>query len=221
MSQPSEQAIARALLKRHGQTFAQELEIKVERNSPSALFRLLCASLLFSARIRATVAVAAARALADRGWTTPEKMINASWEERAKTLNQAGYARYDERTSTMLAETAHMILEKYAGDLRRLREAAGYQPKQERKLLKQFKGIGDVGADIFFREVQVAWDELFPFADRRALEGAQQLGLPDETETLLQLAGEEDFPRLVAALVRLRLEGDADDVLAEVRQSEE
>jgi hypothetical protein len=78
-----------------------------------------------------------------------------------------------------------------------------------------------VGVDIFFREVQVAWDELFPFADRRALETAQQVGLPDDTEALVQLVGEEDFPRLVAALIRLRLENDADELLVEARQLEE
>jgi hypothetical protein len=31
-----------------------------------------------------------------------------------------------------------------------------------------------VGAVIFFREARVAWEELFPFADRRVLEGAKR-----------------------------------------------
>lgn len=213
MAKPSEKGIVRALLERHGRTFAEEIGISVEKNTPSPLFRLLCASLLFSTRISARIAVRAAKALADQGWTTPKKMAGSTWEERARTLNEAGYARYDERTSTMLGETAEMLLDRYGGDLRNLREEAGREPDEERKLLEQFKGIGDVGVDVFFREAQVAWDELFPFVDRRALQGAKNLGLEDEPGSLARLVGDHDFPRLVAALVRVELEGDHDEVL--------
>ena len=40
------------------------------------------------------------------------------------------------------------------------------------------------GADIFCREAQIAWDELFPFADQRALEAAGRLGLEVDPEKL-------------------------------------
>jgi hypothetical protein len=50
--------------------------------------------------------------------------------------------------------------------------------------LKEFKGLGDVGVDIFFREVQVAWQELRPFADRRTLDAAGRLGLPKDAGKL-------------------------------------
>ncbi len=215
MARPSEREIVRALLKRHGRTFAEEIGIAVEKNTPSPLFRLLCASLLFSTRISAKIAVRAAKALSDQGWTTPQKMAGSTWEERARTLNEAGYARYDERTSTALGETAEMLLDRYGGDLRNLREEADHEPGEERRLLKRFKGIGDVGVDIFFREAQAAWDELFPFADRRALQGAKNLGLEDDPSSLARLVGDHDFPRLVAALVRVELEGDHDEVLEE------
>jgi endonuclease III len=219
VAKPSEQEIARALLRRHGRTFADELGIPVEKNTPSPLFRLLCASLLFSARIGANIALRAARALTEQGWTTPEKMAASTWEERARTLNEAGYARYDERTSTMLGETAEALLERYGGDLRRLREEAGRDPDEERRLLKEFKGIGDVGVDVFFREAQVSWNELFPFADRRALEEAGKLGLREDAGSLLRLVADEDFPQLVATLVRVRLEGDREEILEEARGS--
>lgn len=215
MARPSEKEIAEALLERYGHTFAQELGIAVEKNTPSPLFRLLCASLLFSARISARIAIEAARALSDKGWTTPQKMASPSWEERARTLNEAGYARYDERTATMLGETAEALLDRYRGDLRKLREEAGRDPGEERRLLKEFKGIGDVGVDIFFREAQVAWEELFPFADRRALQGAKDLGLAEDPSSLARLVRKRDYPRFVAALVRVRLEGDHDEVLKE------
>lgn len=217
MAKPSERDVVRALLEQHGRTFAREIGIPVEKGTPSPLFRLLCASLLFSTRIGAGIAVRAAKALARAGWTTPEKMADASWEERARTLNESGYARYDERTSTMLGDTSRMLLERYGGDLRRLREEAGRNPRKERELLKEFKGIGDVGADIFFREAQAAWEELHPFADGRALREAAKLGLPEDAGALSRLVGREDYPRLVAALVRVGLEGDHDEVLEAAR----
>ena len=213
MAKPSEDQIVKALLERHGQTYATELGLDLERNTPSVLYRWLCAATLLSARISADAAVQAAQALAEQGWTTAQKMAEATWEQRTRTLNRAGYARYDESTSRMLGDTAGMLLDKYGGDLRKLREAAERDPARERALLKECKGIGEVGADIFCREAQIAWDELFPFADRRALEAAGRLGLEDDAGKLARRVSRKDYPRLLAALVRTGLAKDFDDVL--------
>jgi len=151
-----------ALLERHGRTFADELRIDVRKETPTELFRLLCASVLMSARISSEIATRAARNLARRGWRSPKKLTQSTWEQRVDALNDAGYTRYQERTATMLGDMTEHLLERWGGDLRRLREQAEREPSRERRLLKEFKGMGDVGIDIFFREVQVAWDELFP-----------------------------------------------------------
>jgi endonuclease III len=213
MAESSNDRIVAALLERHGQTYAAELGIDLANGTPSVLYRWLCAATLLSARIGAGIAIAAARALAAQGWTTAEKMAAASWEDRTRTLNQAGYARYDESTSRMLGETASMLLEKYGGDVRKLRAAADRAPERERALLKECKGIGEVGADIFCREAQLAWDELYPFADRRALEAARRLGLEDDAARLARRVARNEFPRLVAALVRTSLAKDVEGVL--------
>jgi len=189
----------------------------VEQNTSSALFQLLCASLLFSARIQVGIAVRAAQALVEQGWTTPQKMAASSWGERTRTLNEAGYARYDGITSEMLGATTQWLLERYEGDLCNLREEAEREPDRERQLLKEFKGIGDVGVDIFFREIQVVWEELFPFVDQRALEGAKKLGLNEDPEALVQLVDESDFARFVTGLVRVELQEDYDEVLDEAQ----
>ena len=110
-------------------------------------------------------------------------MAAATWEQRTRTLNQAGYARYDESTSRMLGDTAEMLLDRYGATAPAAR-CRGRDPGRERTLLKECKGIGDVGADIFCREVQVAWSELFPFADRRALEAARRFGLEGDADSL-------------------------------------
>lgn len=217
MSGPSSDEIVKTLLEAHGTTYAEELGIDLSPGTPSALFRWLTASILLSARISADLAMRGAKALSDHGWTTVEKMAGATWEERVRVLNESGYARYDESTSRMLGDTCAMLLDEYGGDLRKLREAAARDPAEERKLLKACKGLGDVGVDIFFREVQTTWDELFPFADRRALETAEQLGLEADAAALSKRVSREAYPRLIAALTRTRLSKDADQVLEQAR----
>jgi hypothetical protein len=217
MARPARKQIVGALLERHGKTYAAELRIDLDKATPSVLFRWLCASILLSARISAGVAMKAARALTAEGWTTAEKMAAATWEQRTRTLNKAGYARYDESTSRMLGDTASMLVERYGGDLRKLRDAAGREIDRERSLLKECKGLGDVGVSIFFREVQLAWDELYPFADRRALDAARRLGLGSDAKALAKQVSRQEFPRLVAALVRAGLAKDLDNVLQAAR----
>jgi hypothetical protein len=133
-------------------------------------------------------------------------MGESTWEERVKVLNENGYARYDERTARMLQDVADHVEGTYRGDLRRLREAAGHDPGEERKRLKAIKGLGDVGVDIFFREVQGVWQEIHPFADKLALRAAERHDLGKDAAGLARLVPREDFPRLVAALTRDELE---------------
>jgi endonuclease III len=214
----SKKAKTKALLDNYGTTYSQELGINIQRETPSQLFQLLCASILFSKRISSDTAVNASKAMKRKGWTTPKKLADSTWAECTKTLNRAGYARYDESTSTMLHETAEMVLDRYSGDLRKLRERAHHNPAEERKLLKQFKGIGDTGVDIFFREAQSVWPELAPFADRRALSTAEQLGLGKDVKDLTKLVNRSQFPQLVSGLTRVRLSKDIDKVQAATKR---
>lgn len=204
-----------AVLDKYGQTFCSELAIPIERNTPAPLFRWLCAATLMSARISTEAATNAARALSEAGWTTPRKMADSTWSERTRVLNRSGYARYDESTSRMLGESCDFLISRYHGDLRRLREAAGRDTAAQRRLIKEFKGIGETGADIFFRELQAVWHEHYPFADKRALKAARRLGLGEDAKTLASLTDRKDFPRLVTALVRLDLANDYDRVESE------
>jgi hypothetical protein len=212
---PSQRAIVKSLLDRHGQTFAAELGVDAAKNTPSPLFRLLCFALLTSTPISAELAMKGAQALAGQGWTTAKRMHDATWRARTDTLNAAGYARYDESTSRMLGGMAQTLLDEYGGDLRKLRKKAGEDPKRERHLLKEFKGLGDVGVDIFMREVQAGWDELYPFADKLALKASRKLELGDDADTLEKYVEKEAFPRLVAALVRTHLAKDYEGVLGD------
>lgn len=210
---PAMRSVVRAVLDQRGKTYAEEAGIHLEKNTPAVLFQHLYMSLLLSARISAANALEATRALIGAGLTTPQKMARATWQDRVDVITWHGYKRYDERTSTMLGDTAALVLDHYKGDLRKLREAAGLDVKRERTLLQEFKGIGPVGADIFLREVQVTWEEVFPYADRKVLDAARRLGLPANPLELSRLVRRKDFARFTAALVRTALAKDYDQFL--------
>jgi len=205
--------IAQAVLASHGRTFAEELGIRLERGTPAPLFQLLVFTLLASTRISHEIAFNAAAALFEQGWTTPEKMRDAIWKQRVDVLNGAGYARYDESTSTKLGDAAELLIDQWRGDLRRLRDD---DLAVEHRRLKAFKGIGDAGADIFLREVQAVWDEARPYVDTVARRAAVELDLPDDPNRLASLVANDELPRLVAGLVRVELNDAYDDIRLQI-----
>lgn len=212
MTDQSQKKLVSILLARYGQTYASETGIRVTKNTPAPLFQLLNLSLLLSTQIPAENATRAARALIDAGLTTPKKIADASWQQRVDVLTWHGCKRFDERTATMLGETAERLLRDYGGDLRKLRKASGRNVRREKVLLQRFSGVGPPGADIFLREVQSAWPEVYPYADRRVLDAAGRLGLPVETHELAALVTISDFPNLTAALVRVDLDKGYDEI---------
>lgn len=205
----TDRAVVRALLGRQERTYAAQAGIRL-RNTPAPLYQLLVLATLLSARIRADTAVATARALFDAGMRDPRSMAKATWQERVDALGEGGYRRYDERTSTLLGKGAELLLERYGGDLRRLRE----EPDPKKALL-DIPGIGPTGADIFLRDVQGVWPEFAPYIDRKALDGARRLGLPASPEKLGGLVTGRDMPRLADGLVHAALDKPlADEVLS-------
>ncbi len=205
--------MVRALVDAHGRTYAEEAGIRL-KDTPQPLYRLLVLSHLLSARIRGSIAVATARALYDAGLRNPRRMADADWQERVDALGRGGYRRYDERTATQLGEAAQLLTERWGGDLRRLREEADGDLGELRRLLREFPGVGPTGADIFLREAQLVWPEAGPTLDRKALQGAERLGLPSDPDRLLGLAGTTEPAVLAAALVRAAVDKDvAEDTL--------
>ncbi|MBZ6284464.1 endonuclease [Streptomyces sp. CT1-17] len=193
--------VVRELVAAHGQTYADEAGIRL-KDTPQPLYRLLVLAHLLSARISGSIAVAAARALGEAGLRDPRRMADADWQERVDALGRGGYRRYDERTATQLGEEAELLSDRWGGDLRRLREEADGEVPEVRRLLQEFNGVGPTGADIFLREAQLVWPEAAPFVDRKALRGAERLGLPKDPDRLLGLAGKTEPAVLAAALVR-------------------
>jgi hypothetical protein len=194
--------IARAVLARHGTTFAEEAGIPLA-DEPEPLFQLLVLAQLLSARIGAGVAVGTAQELFSAGWTTPARMRAASRGAVVAALGRGGYRRYDERTATQLREMATLVLDRYAGDVRGLAVAADCDPGRAAALVQEVRGIGPTGAAVFLREVQGVWPWVRPYLDDRARSGARRIGLPDDAAQLAELVAAEDLARFAAALVRV------------------
>ena len=204
--------ILNALLDLAGTTYAEQAGIQL-RDTPAPLYRLLVLSVLLSTRIRADIAVVASRELADAGMGTPEKMLDASWQDRVDALGRASYRRYDESTATALGDGAERLRSEYGGDLRRLRDRADGDPGRVRERLTAFPRLGSTGAEIFCREVQDVWTSLRPALDGKVRDGARRLGLPTDPRELARLAPGAQLASLAAALVRVALDRSlADEV---------
>ncbi|WP_436771454.1 endonuclease [Yinghuangia sp. YIM S09857] len=204
----------RSLLRVAGTTYAADAGIRLA-DKPAPLWQLLVLSNLLSARINADIAVAGARELFRAGGRTPHGMAELTWQQRVDALGRGHYKRYDEGTATRLGQCADLVRERYAGDLRRLARRAEDDPARVRDLLTEFPGIGPTGAAVFCREAQAVWPFLRPTLDRRALAGAERVGLPSDADKLAGLVPEDELSRLAAALVRVDLHRDlADEVTA-------
>jgi len=197
--------VLRRVLDEAGRTFAEEARIKLA-DKPAPLYQLLVLSVLLSTRIKAELAVSAARELFKAGFRTARTMAESGWQVRVDALGRAHYKRYDEQTATALGEGAELALERYSGDLRKLRSKAGRDPDTIKELLTEFPRLGPVGADIFAREAQLVWPEFRPHLDKKALQGAERVGLPGDVSQLARLVDGDELAVLAAALVRLSLD---------------
>ncbi|EFG79161.1 hypothetical protein HMPREF0591_0866 [Mycobacterium parascrofulaceum ATCC BAA-614] len=198
--------LVRRLLDVAGTTYAAEARIKLG-DKPMPLFQLLIVCMLASKPIDAAIAMAAGRELFKAGLRTPKAVLAADRRAMIEAFGRAHYVRYDESSATRLTDMAERVRDEYSGDLRELAKRSRHDVAATKRLLTQFKGIGDTGADIYLREVQDVWTWVRPYFDDRATAAAQQLGLPTRPEKLGALAPRANA-RLAAALIRVSLDDD-------------
>lgn len=202
MSKPEQ--LVRRLLEVAGTTYAAEARIKLS-DKPMPLFQLLVLCMLASKPIDAAIAMTAGRELFKAGLRTPTAVLASDRQTMIDAFGRAHYVRYDESSATRLTDMAERVHHDYSGDLRELAGRSRPDIAAAKRMLKQFKGIGDTGADIYLREVQDVWTWVRPYFDERATATAKQLGLPTQPAKLGSLAP-KDNARLAAALVRASLD---------------
>lgn len=199
--------LVRQLLKVAGTTYAAEAGVKLN-DKPMPLFQLLVLCMLASKPIDASIAMGAGRELFRAGLRTPKAVLASDRRTMIDAFGKAHYARYDESSATRLTDIAKLVRDEYSGDLRELARRSNQDVGAATRFLKQFKGIGDTGADIFLREVQDVWTWARPYFDKRCIAAAQKLGLPDNATDLGRLAPRGGHARLAAALIRSSLDDE-------------
>lgn len=198
--------LVRRLLKAAGATYAEEAGIRIN-DKPMPLFQLLVLCMLASKPIDATTAMRAARELFTAGLRTPKTVLASDRRSMISAFGRAHYVRYDESSATRLTDIAERVRDDYSSDLREIARRSQHDIRSATRMLKQFKGIGDTGADIYLREVQDVWTWARPYFDERATAAARALGLPTDPEKLGALAPRANA-RLAAALVRSALDDE-------------
>jgi hypothetical protein len=205
--------MVRRLLAHVGRGYAEAYGFSVTSN-PASLFRLLLLAVLTAGQRDHRQAVGIARALVARGWDSAARLAGSPIAQRVAVLREAGAGRAAERLAGGLGDLATAVVERYHGDLRRLRGEARRERAAVRRLLTRLPGVTDDAVDLFLREVQVVWPEAGPFFDRRSLRAAARLGLGGTVAEVAPLAGAgaERVAWLAGALARVDLDDSYRDV---------
>lgn len=204
----------RALISNYGGKFSTELEIDLSSRRSAELFKWFMASLLFGARISVEIAERTYRVFEKAGVTTPRAILETGWGGMIPILGRGGYARYDNRTANKLLGVARKLVDEYDGDMLKLIESSK-SPEELVMRLTAFKGVGEVTANIFLRELRGIFPQTEPPLGPRAHKAALELGYAtseDPMKALEELKGlwkqtgitKYDFADFEAALTRIR-----------------
>lgn len=174
--------------------YSEDLGIDITK--PSGRFKWFLASILFGARISEKIAMKTYKTFEKYGILSPEKIMEAGWDELVRILDEGGYVRYDFSTATKLLNTMKELKEKY-GSLEKL-YASSRNTEELKSKLMEFKGIGEVTAQIFLRELRGVWKIDVPVSVKAA-EMAVRLNI-----ALEEFEGEK-LTRVEDALVKLYL----------------
>jgi endonuclease III len=164
-------SVKRALSKL--QTYSDELGLDL--NKPEDRFKWFLASVLFAKRISAETAKKTYLNFELEKLTSPDAILQAGWNRLVEVLDSGGYTRYDFSTATNFLGIAKTLQEKY-GSLERL-HAESSSPSDLENRLREFKGVGPVGVNIFLRELRGIWENAKPTPSPMAMLTAQRIGL--------------------------------------------
>jgi len=179
---------------------------------PETLLALLLNAIFSSTRISHDLAAKTIATAIKANYHKLDVLKKTTWDERCQVLTEGGYTRYREKTSTGLSELVELIESKYDGDLNNLlpKSSTDSSPSEIRARLKEIKGLGDVGIDIFFDTAQVAWPCLGPFLDPRSAKAAEAMGIPSDVQALWATEEVNKDPvkmcKLASALTKVRLD---------------
>ncbi len=173
----SKQRLIKELMDRCGEGFSTSLGIDLPSLRPEEIFKWFLASLLFGARISETIAVKTYKQFEEAGLLSPSKILEAGWHSLVDVLDKGGYVRYDYKTATKLLEVMGNLNQQYQGDLNRLHLAAKDARDLEQRVCDLGKGVGEVTANIFLREMRGLWEKAETLPSDLVIMAAKNLGL--------------------------------------------
>ncbi|TEA18340.1 hypothetical protein C8034_v011515 [Colletotrichum sidae] len=165
---------------------------------------------------------------------TPQDLDEAGFEGRRKVMWEAR-TQHKEKTATQLGGLVEGVRRICGGDdcaegeeieqmeglrdkIKSCETPEEAQKKVESILKEGIKGVGPTGAGIFLRRVQGLWEEVFPYADERALDAAVSFELIEDGAGAKDLADKVSrdrgqFVKLLDVLVGIQLEKKMDEAL--------
>ncbi|KAL4985984.1 hypothetical protein BDW68DRAFT_164269 [Aspergillus falconensis] len=200
----------------HGPLEGTAIEEKALTGSPDTILAMLIDAMLKSKPMSHELTDRTLKKLVEVGYHDIQKLGDASWEERAMVLKDGGYNRYREQGSTNLGKLVEFLNEKYDGDLNNLIKKAGYDRTTTRQLVKEVHGLGDLGVELFFNNVQSVWPTIAPFVDSRSLKTAEDAGLGTDLNAIYEDLGNDSVKmcKLANALSAARLDKRLGDLVA-------
>lgn len=197
-----------------GQKYSEVLGINLSSQDKEENFKWFLASVLFGAPITETAVIKTYKCFEKRKVLTPQKILEAGWDELVKILDEGSYTRYDFKTADKLLEVMGILVTRYEGNLNLLHEQAADSFDLEKRLKELGKGIGDVTVGIFLRELRGIWEKANPKPIPLVVLAAKNLGIVKEErpqEMLRELerfwtenkVNEKDFVNFETALLRI------------------
>ncbi|KAJ5690395.1 hypothetical protein N7462_004787 [Penicillium macrosclerotiorum] len=154
--------------------------------------------------------------LIDHRYHLIDTLANSTWEDRVQTLRQSGYNRYREQCATNLGNLAELVNNKYDGDLNQLLEGSHGHTEEIQRRMKEIKGIGDLGAELFLDQVHSVWPSVAPFLDSRSLKTAEEIGIGTDLDAIYDELGQDSvsMSKFASGLSKVRLEHKEHDIQA-------
>lgn len=211
-AQMTRATLSKRLIESVGGMYSRELGIDLARGDSGEIFRWFLASKLMGARISTRTALRTFREFERRGTTDPETIRRTGWDGLVAILDAGGYVRYDFSTATKLLAITGDLRARYRDDLNALHDRASGPQDLEDRIKCLGKGIGDVTASIFLRELRGVWGKARPALSPLVLLSAGHLDLicaghdPEQSLRRFWARGRvpgRDFRDFEAALLRL------------------
>ncbi|MEM2994645.1 MAG: hypothetical protein QXI91_01320 [Candidatus Bathyarchaeia archaeon] len=165
------------LVENFGRRYSEILGINLSSGEETEIFKWFLASILFGAPINETSVIKTYRCFRKYDVLTPRRILQTGWDGLVKILDEEGYTRYDFKTADKLLEVMKNLTQKYNGSLNLLHDSASDAEDLEKRLKDLGRGVGEVTAKIFLRELRGVWVKAEPEPTALVVVAAENLGI--------------------------------------------